>query len=117
MVLANVERAVEHKSKPCSRWQRRTPCFASAQAETLAGMLTVVRGGRQGQWCATVDDDGHRQRIERGLWLTALLQAHVEHRATTPPPKQACIERPWWRVNRRLSYRRRTVGKFSVATL
>ncbi len=74
--------------------------LASAQAETLAGMLTSGVAGE-----SMVHDVGWTmmdigKRIERGLWLAALLQALS---TTAPPPSKPSSRQPWWRVNRRLS--------------
>lgn len=117
MVLANVERAVEHKSDPPQSLAEADAVLASAQAETLAGMLTL--SGVAGE--SMVHDVGWTmmdigKRIERGLWLTALLQATLST-VRHPAAEQAIIEATLVACESSVIYRRRTVGKFSVAAV
>ena len=76
MVLADVERAVAHcRPDPPQSLAEADALLASAQAQTLAGMLTL--SGVAGE--SMVHDVGWTmmdigKRIERGLWLTALLR-------------------------------------------
>lgn len=74
MVLANVERAVALRSDPPQSLAEADALLASAQSQALAGMLTL--SGVAGE--SMVHDVGWTmmdigKRIERGLWLTALL--------------------------------------------
>jgi uncharacterized circularly permuted ATP-grasp superfamily protein/uncharacterized alpha-E superfamily protein len=109
MVLAGVERALAHKADPPQSLARADTLLASAQSQTLAGMLTLsgIAGEsmvRDVGW--TMMDIG--KRIERGLWLTALLGATAE---------QTVIESTLVACESSVIYRRRTVGKVSVAAV
>ena len=78
VVLAGVERALAHKSEPPDSLAEADAILATAQSQTLVGMLTLagVAGESMVQdvgW--TMMDIG--KRIERGLGLTALLKATV----------------------------------------
>ena len=81
MVLAAVERAMAHGADPPDSLAEADAFLASAQAQTLAGMLTL--SGVAGE--SMVHDVGWTmmdigKRIERGLWLTALLRATLTDR-------------------------------------
>lgn len=121
MVLGGVERALAQLSGPF-------PAFAgdrmgddtvlgSAQALTLAGMLALSGVAaesmvRDVDW--TMTDIG--KRIERGLWLSALLRATVG-RARSQGAEQTIIESTLVACESSVIYLRRNVGAVSVATL
>src|SRR6202012_1734326 len=117
LVLAGVERALAHQSEPPDSLAEADIVLASAQSQTLLGMLTLsgVAGESMVQdvgW--TMMDIG--KRIERGLGLTALLGATL----TTARPAAAertIIESTLVACESSVIYRRRTVGKVSVAAL
>ncbi|WP_108637239.1 circularly permuted type 2 ATP-grasp protein [Mycobacterium terramassiliense] len=116
-VLAGVERAIALRPEPPDSLAEADALLASAQAQTLAGMLTLsgVAGEsmvRDVGW--TMTDIG--KRIERGLWLTALLRATmIDVRGA--PAEQTIIEATLVACESSVSYRRRTVGKVSVAAV
>ncbi|OSC37875.1 circularly permuted type 2 ATP-grasp protein [Mycobacterium decipiens] len=117
MVLANVERAVAHRSDPPQSLAEADAVLADAQAQTLAGMLTLSGVASESMvhdvgW--TMMDIG--KRIERGLWLTALLQATLTA-VRNPAAEQAIIEATVVACESSVIYRRRTAGKFSVAAV
>ena len=79
VVLAGVERALAHTSEPPDSLAEADAVLATAQSETLVGMLTLagVAGESMVQdvgW--TMMDIG--KRIERGVGLTALLGRHSD---------------------------------------
>ncbi|ORV91615.1 hypothetical protein AWC11_10680 [Mycobacterium interjectum] len=116
-VLAGVERALALRPEPPDSLAEADALLASAQAQTLAGMLTLsgVAGEsmvRDVGW--TMMDIG--KRIERGLWLTALLRATVTD-VRGAPAEQTIIEATLVACESSVSYRRRTVGKVSVAAV
>ncbi|WP_156738162.1 circularly permuted type 2 ATP-grasp protein [Mycobacterium scrofulaceum] len=117
MVLAGVERALAQRREPPDSLAEADALLASAQTQTLAGMLTLagVAGEsmvRDVGW--TMMDIG--KRIERGLWLTALLRATlVAVRGTIA--EQTIIEATLVACESSVIYRRRTVGKVSVAAV
>jgi uncharacterized circularly permuted ATP-grasp superfamily protein/uncharacterized alpha-E superfamily protein len=116
-VLAGVERAVANRSDPPESLAAADAVLASAQARTLAGMLTLsgVAGEsmvRDVGW--TMMDIG--KRIERGLWLTALLQATLTT-VRSAAAEQSIIESTLVVCESSVIYRRRTVGKVSVAAV
>lgn len=116
-VLASVERAVAQGSDPPQSLAAADALLASAQSRTLAGMLTLsgVAGEsmvRDVGW--TMMDIG--KRIERGLWLTALLQATLTT-VRSAPAEQTIIESTLVVCESSVIYRRRTVGKVSVAAV
>ncbi|WP_407937918.1 circularly permuted type 2 ATP-grasp protein [Mycobacterium interjectum] len=116
-VLAGVERAIALRPEPPDSLAEADALLASAQAQTLAGMLTLsgVAGEsmvRDVGW--TMMDIG--KRIERGLWLTALLRATVTD-VRGAPAEQTIIEATLVACESSVSYRRRTVGKVSVAAV
>jgi uncharacterized circularly permuted ATP-grasp superfamily protein/uncharacterized alpha-E superfamily protein len=117
MVLAGVERALALKSEPPESLSEADALLTGAQTQTLAGMLTLsgVAGEsmvRDVGW--TMMDIG--KRIERGLWLTALLQATlIVGRGAAA--EQTVIESTLVACESSVIYRRRTVGAISVAAL
>jgi uncharacterized circularly permuted ATP-grasp superfamily protein/uncharacterized alpha-E superfamily protein len=117
VVLAGVERELAHKSEPPESLAEADAVLASAQSQTLVGMLTLagVAGESMVQdvgW--TMMDIG--KRIERGLGLTALLGATLTT-VRAPAAEQAIIESTLVACESAVIYRRRTVGKVSVAAL
>ncbi|MEE2854002.1 MAG: circularly permuted type 2 ATP-grasp protein [Actinomycetota bacterium] len=117
MVLAGVERALALKSDPPESLSEADAVLTGAQTQTLAGMLTLsgVAGEsmvRDVGW--TMMDIG--KRIERGLWLTALLQATLTV-ARGAAAEQTVIESTLVACESSVIYRRRTVGKVSVAAV
>ncbi len=117
MVLAGVDRALAHPSDPPDSLTEADALLASAQAQTLAGMLTLsgVAGEsmvRDVGW--TMMDIG--KRIERGLWLTALLQATLTA-VRGAAAEETIIESTLVACESSVIYRRRTVGKVSVAAV
>ncbi|MGO9384745.1 MAG: circularly permuted type 2 ATP-grasp protein [Mycobacterium sp.] len=117
MVLAGVERAIALSREPPDSLAEADALLASAQAQTLAGMLTLsgVAGEsmvRDVGW--TMMDIG--KRIERGLWLTALLRATLTT-VRGAAAEQTIIESTLVACESSVSYRRRTVGKVSVAAV
>ena len=117
MVLAGVERAVAIRSDPPDSLAEADALLASAQAQTLAGMLTLsgVAGEsmvRDVGW--TMMDIG--KRIERGLWLTALLRATLTA-VRGAAAEQTIIEATLVACESSVIYRRRTVGNVSVAAV
>ena len=117
MVLAGVERAMVHRADPPDSLAEGDALLASVQAQTLAGMLTLsgVAGEsmvRDVGW--TMMDIG--KRIERGLWLTALLRETLTT-VRVAAAEQTVIESTLLASESSVIYRRRTVGKVSVAAL
>jgi uncharacterized alpha-E superfamily protein len=117
MVLANVERALAHRSEPPQSLAEADTLLASAHARTLAGMLTLSGVAsesmvRDAGW--TMMDVG--KRIERGLWVTALLGITLT--ATRgAAAEQSVIESTLVACESSVIYRRRTVGQVSVAAV
>ncbi len=117
MVLAGVERAIALRPEPPDSLAEADALLAQAQAHTLAGMLTLagVAGEsmvRDAGW--TMMDIG--KRIERGLWLTALLQATLAT-VRAAAAERTIIEATLVACESSVSYRRRTVGNISVAAM
>jgi uncharacterized circularly permuted ATP-grasp superfamily protein/uncharacterized alpha-E superfamily protein len=117
MVLAGVERAVALRSDPPESLAEADVLLASAQAQTLAGMLTL--SGVAGE--SMVHDVGWTmmdigKRVERALWLTALLRATLTT-VRSAAAEQTIIEATLVACESSVIYRRRTVGKFSVAAV
>jgi uncharacterized circularly permuted ATP-grasp superfamily protein/uncharacterized alpha-E superfamily protein len=117
MVLATVERALALQSEPPDSLTEADPLLASAQGQTLAGMLTLsgVAGEsmvRDVGW--TMMDIG--KRIERSLWLTSLLQATLTV-VRSAVAEQTIIESTLVACESSVIYRRRTVGKVSVTAV
>jgi uncharacterized circularly permuted ATP-grasp superfamily protein/uncharacterized alpha-E superfamily protein len=116
-VLAGVERAVALRSEPPDSLAEADALLASAQAQTLAGMLTLAGVAAESMvrdvgW--TMMDIG--KRIERGLWLTALLRATLTA-VRGAAAEQTIIEATLVACESSVIYRRRTVGKASVAAV
>ncbi|ORW67832.1 circularly permuted type 2 ATP-grasp protein [Mycobacterium saskatchewanense] len=117
MVLAGVERAIALRAEPPDSLAEADALLAHAQAQTLAGMLTLagVAGEsmvRDVGW--TMMDIG--KRIERALWLTALLQATLIT-VRGAAAEQTIIESTLVACESSVIYRRRTVGNISVAAV
>ncbi len=117
MVLAGVERALALPCDPPDSLAEADALLASAQAQTLAGMLTLsgVAGEsmvRDVGW--TMMDIG--KRIERGLWLTGLLRPTLTA-VRSAAAEQTIIESTLVACESSVIYRRRTVGKVSVAAV
>ncbi|HEX4225157.1 MAG TPA: circularly permuted type 2 ATP-grasp protein, partial [Pseudonocardiaceae bacterium] len=117
MVLATVERALALPIEPPDSLTEADPLLAAAQGHTLAGMLTLsgVAGEsmvRDVGW--TMMDIG--KRIERSLWLTSLLQATLTV-VRGAAAEQSIIESTLVACESSVIYRRRTVGKVSVAAV
>ncbi|SOJ54751.1 hypothetical protein MSIMFB_02244 [Mycobacterium simulans] len=117
MVLAGVERALMHNSEPPESLTEADALLASAQAQTLAGMLTLSGVASESMvhdvgW--TMMDIG--KRIERGLWLTALLRDTLTT-VRSPAAEQIITESTLVACESSVIYRRRTVGKVSVAAV
>jgi uncharacterized alpha-E superfamily protein len=117
MVLAGVERALAHKADPPQSLARADTVLASAHSQTLAGMLTLA--GIAGEsmvrdvgW--TIMDMG--KRIERSIWLTALLGATLTT-VRGAAAEQTVIESTLVACESSVIYRRRTVGRVSVAAV
>lgn len=117
MVLAGVERALAHTADPPHSLTEADALLASAQAQTLAGMLTLSGVASESMvhdvgW--TMMDIG--KRIERGLWLTALLRDTLTT-VRSPGAEQSITESTLVACESSVIYRRRTVGKVSVAAV
>ncbi|WP_437340011.1 circularly permuted type 2 ATP-grasp protein [Mycobacterium asiaticum] len=117
MVLANVERAVGLRSDPPQSLAEADALLASAQSQALAGMLTL--SGVAGE--SMVHDVGWTmmdigKRIERGLWLTALL-ADTLTTVRGTVAEQSIVEATLVACESSVIYRRRTLGKISVAAV
>ncbi len=117
MVLAGVERALALRSDPPDSLTEADSLLAAAQAQTLAGMLTLSGVASESMvrdvgW--TMMDIG--KRIERSLWLTALLGSTLTA-VRSAAAEQSIIESTLVACESSVSYRRRTVGKVSVAAL
>ena len=118
MVLAGVERALAQRREPPDSLAEADAVLASAQVQTLSGMLTLsgVAGEsmvRDVGW--TMMDIG--KRIERGIWLTALLRATLTAVRRAAAAEQTIIEATLVACESSVIYRRRTVGKVSVAAV
>jgi uncharacterized alpha-E superfamily protein len=117
MVLAGVERAMVHRADPPDSLAEGDALLASVQAQTLAGMLTLSGVAAESMvrdvgW--TMMDIG--KRIERGLWLTALLRDTLTT-VRVAAAEQTIIESTLLASESSVIYRRRTVGKVSVAAV
>lgn len=117
MVLAGVERALALKSEPPESLSEADALLTGAQTQTLAGMLTLSGVANESMvrdvgW--TMMDIG--KRIERGLWLTALLGATLTV-VRGAAAEQTIIESTLVACESSVIYRRRTVGKVSVAAM
>ncbi|BBZ42462.1 circularly permuted type 2 ATP-grasp protein [Mycobacterium conspicuum] len=117
MVLAGVERAMVHRADPPDSLAEGDALLASVQSQTLAGMLTLSGVAAESMvrdvgW--TMMDIG--KRIERGLWLTALLRDTLTA-VRSAVAEQTIIESTLLASESSVIYRRRTVGNVSVAAL
>jgi uncharacterized alpha-E superfamily protein len=116
-VLANVERALAHRPDPPQSLAEADTLLASAHARTLTGMLTLSGVANE----SMVRDVGWSmmdigKRIERGLWLTALLGATLTT-ARSASAEQTVIESTLVACESSVIYRRRTVGQVSIAAV
>jgi uncharacterized circularly permuted ATP-grasp superfamily protein/uncharacterized alpha-E superfamily protein len=116
-VLAGVERALTHRPEPPQSLAEADTLLAAAHARTLAGMLTLAGVASE----SMVRDVGWAmmdigKRIERGLWLTALLEAALTG-ARSAAAEQTIIESTVVACESSVVYRRRTVGQVSVAAV
>jgi uncharacterized alpha-E superfamily protein len=118
MVLAAVERAVLHPSgQPPESQTEGEAYLAAAHGQTLAGMLALSGVAAESMvqdvgW--TVMDIG--KRIERGIWLVALLSATLTT-VRSPGAEQTITESALVACESSVIYRRRTLGKVSVAAV
>lgn len=117
MVLAAVERALALDREPPDSLAEADAALSRAQAQTLAGMLTLSGVAAESMvrdvgW--TMMDIG--KRIERGLWLTALLRATLTV-ARGAAAEQTVIESTLVACESSVIYRRRTAGKISVSAM
>lgn len=118
MVLAAVDRAVSHPSgSPPESHAEGEGYLAAAHSQTLAGMLALSGVAAESMvhdvgW--TMMDIG--KRIERGIWLAALMRAtltNVRRRGA----EQTITESTLVACESSVMYRRRTLGKVSVAAV
>jgi uncharacterized circularly permuted ATP-grasp superfamily protein/uncharacterized alpha-E superfamily protein len=117
VVLAGVERALAHQAEPPDSLAEADAVLATAQSQTLVGMLTLAGVAAESMvqdvgW--TMMDIG--KRIERGLALTALLNATLTT-VLAPAAERTVIESTLVATESAVIYRRRTVGQVSVAAL
>jgi uncharacterized circularly permuted ATP-grasp superfamily protein/uncharacterized alpha-E superfamily protein len=117
-VLAAVERAVARRSdSPPESLAEGDALLAAAQQQTLAGMLALAGVASESMvhdvgW--TMMDIG--KRIERSLGLTALLSATLT-RTRSPGAEQTITESALVACESSVIYRRRNLGKVSVAAV
>jgi len=117
VVLAGVERTLVHKAEPPDSLAEADAVLATAQSQTLVAMLTLAGVASESMvqdvgW--TLMDIG--KRIERGLDLTALLNATVTT-VRAPAAERTVIESTLIAAESAVTYRRRTAGEVSVAAL
>lgn len=122
MVLGGVERALANQAAAPPRSQRGSRVvddtqLAAAQQQTLSGMLALSGVAAESMvhdagW--TMMDIG--KRIERGLALTALLRATLTTERT-PGAEQTITESALVACESSVIYRRRNLGKVSVAAV
>jgi uncharacterized alpha-E superfamily protein len=91
--------------------------LAAAHSQTLAGMLALSGVAAE----SMVHDVGWRlmdigKRIERGVWLTALIRATLTE-VRSPGAEQTITESTLVACESSVIYRRRTLGKVSVAAV
>ena len=103
MVLAGVERTLAHQAEPPDSLAEADAVLASAQSQTLVGMLTLAGVASESMvqdvgW--TMMDIG--KRIERGSGLTALLRATLTT-VRAPAAERTVIESTLMAWNRRSS--------------
>ena len=116
-VLAAVERAVARRSEPPDSLAEGDALLAATQQQTLAGMLALSGVAAESMvhdagW--TIMDIG--KRIERGLDLSALLDATLTL-TRSPGAEQAITESTLVACESSVIYRRRNLGKVSVAAV
>jgi len=116
-VLAGVERALAHQAEPPDSLAEADTVLTTAQSQTLVGMLTLAGVAAESMvqdvgW--TMMDIG--KRIERGLALTALLNATLTT-VLAPAAERTVIESTLIATESAVIYRRRTAGQVSVAAL
>ncbi len=118
MVLAAVDRAVLRSSgTPPDSHTEGEGYLSAAHSQTLAGMLALSGVAAESMvhdvgW--TMMDVG--KRIERGLWLTGLLRATLV-RVRGADAEQTITESTLVACESSVIYRRRTLGKVSVAAV
>ncbi|MGK2869760.1 MAG: circularly permuted type 2 ATP-grasp protein [Mycobacterium sp.] len=118
MVLAAVERAViQRNATPPESQATGDAYLLTAHTQTLAGMLALSGMAAESMvqdigW--TVMDIG--KRIERGLGLTKLLRATLTT-VRAPSAEQTVTESMLVACESSVIYRRRTLGKVSVAAV
>lgn len=118
MVLATVDRAVLHSSdSPPDSHLRGDAEMASAHARTLQGMLALSGVAAE----SMVHDVGWLmmdigKRIERGLMLAALLRSTMTT-VRAPDAEQTITEATLVACESAVIYRRRNLGKVSVAAV
>ncbi|MCW2735158.1 MAG: hypothetical protein JWR13_5974 [Mycobacterium sp.] len=118
MVLAAVDRAVMRPSvTPPDSHTEGESYLAAAHSQTLAGMLALSGVAAESMvhdvgW--TMMDIG--KRIERGIWLTALMRATL-NKVRSPGAEQTITESTLVACESSVIYRRRTLGRVSVAAV
>jgi uncharacterized circularly permuted ATP-grasp superfamily protein/uncharacterized alpha-E superfamily protein len=117
VVLAGVERALAHPAEPPDSLAEADAALSAAQSQTLMGMLTLAGVAAESMvqdvgW--TIMDIG--KRIERGLALTALLDATLTT-VLAPAAERTVIESALIATESAVTYRRRTAGQVSVAAV
>ena len=117
MVLGAVDRALAEPSAEPPRGPADDTLLASAHSQTLAGMLALSGVAAE----SMVQDVGWNimdigKRIERGLALTALLRATLTT-VRSPGAEQTITESTLVACESSVIYRRRTLGKVSVAAV
>jgi uncharacterized circularly permuted ATP-grasp superfamily protein/uncharacterized alpha-E superfamily protein len=118
MVLASVERAVLHpRGVPPESQAEGEAYLSAAHSQTLAGMLALSGVASESMvqdvgW--TMMDIG--KRIERGIWLMALLRSTVTT-VRSSGAEQTITESALVACESSVIYRRRTLGKISIAAL
>ena len=118
MVLAAVERAVMHRGRSLPESQTEGEAYlVAAHRETLAGMLALSGVAAESMvqdvgW--TMMDIG--KRIERGLAVTALLDATLTT-VRSPGAEQTVTESALVACESSVIYRRRNLGAVSVAAV
>ncbi|MDT5072996.1 MAG: hypothetical protein QOH82_2316, partial [Mycobacterium sp.] len=118
MVLAAVDRAVMRPSvTPPDSHAEGESYLAAAHSQTLAGMLALSGVAAESMvhdvgW--TMMDIG--KRIERGIWLTALMRATLTT-VRSPGAEQTITESTLVACESSVIYRRRTLGRVSVAAV
>ncbi len=118
MLLAAVDRAVMRPSRtPPDSHTEGDGYLATAHSQTLAGMLALSGVAAESMvhdvgW--TMMDIG--KRIERGIWMAALMRATLT-KVSSPGAEQTITESTLVACESSVSYRRRTLGKVSVAAV